>query len=100
MALFVPFKSKRPHHSKITKRIQAYAEIAVLMKKSQFRNRSEHMHSPNPVSKFTGFILYMLEGRSKSRKETIACYLPRRIADDSLPPVGGPYGFCEKTQFI
>src|SRR5215510_1724945 len=97
MIFFVLIKYKRSDHSEITKDIQTYAAIAILMKKSQFHGRSEHMHSPIPIFKLAGSILRMLECRREAHQETISRGVTLRVSGDGLSMIGSPYGFGKKT---
>ena len=70
------------------------------MKISEFRGRSEYMHSSNPVFKLTSFILGMFEGRSKTHEETISSDIAYRGSSNFLSMIGRPYCFGQKTQAI
>src|SRR5262249_45450580 len=100
MIFFVLIKCKRSDHSEITKDIQTYAAIAILMKKSQFHGRSEHMHSPDPIFKLIGSILRMLECRRQAHQETVSSCITLRISGDCLSMVGSPYRFSKKPYAI
>src|SRR5215471_330042 len=100
MILFIFVKSIRPDHSKISKYVQAYANIAGPIKRNEFHRRSKYMQSTNPVFKFTSVILDMFKCRSRAYKETISSCLAGRVSNDVLPIIGGQYRFCKKMYII
>src|SRR5882724_2366431 len=100
MIYLISVKSKRSDHSKITENIKVEADITIMSKISEFRGRSEYMHSPNPVFKLTSFILGMFEGRSKAHKETISSDISSRGSSNFLSMIGRPYRFGQETQAI